>query len=80
MELSLSERYIAAKYNGATKEQLIQLRKDAVAELEIVKNRKQEIYDRYPRVHGRFQQSQLDVLDIREGKICAIFDNVSAMI
>lgn len=78
--MTLTERYITAKYSKTSREELIAIANDARAELEIIKYRKQEVYDRYPGVHGRFQQSQLDVLDIREYKVCAMLDNLDAMV
>lgn len=45
-----------------------------------IKAAKEKVYTDFPGVHGRFQQSQLDVLDIREYKACAMFDNISDMI
>ena len=80
MTPTLAERYIDAKYKGATKEELIALRKDCVKELNAIEARRDEIFDTYTGVHGRFQHSQLDVLDIRMRNTCALFDNVQAMV
>ena len=80
MSFELTERYIKAKYNNVSKTELIALRNDAANALTEIKSAKSEIYANGPHIHGRFQQSQLDVLDIQESKICAIFDNVSEMI
>lgn len=80
MNTELTARYIDAKYHGATREALTALRKDVAVEIESIKAAKSDVFARYPGVHGRFQQSQLDVLDIREMKACALFDNVTAMI
>lgn len=80
MNTELSARYIAAKYNNLSRNDLLSIQDDACQELKSIKAEKADVYARYPGVHGRFQQSQLDVLDIREQKVCAIFDNVSDMI
>lgn len=80
MNTELSTRYIEAKYKGATRAQLLELQDDAAKELKAIKAAKSDVFARYTGVHGRFQQSQLDVLDIRENNICALFDNVSDML
>ena len=78
MELSI--RYINAKYDAISREELIVLRKDIASELNQIKNAKSDVFKMYPGVHGRFQHSQLDVLDIREQKVCAMLDNIDKMI
>lgn len=78
MELAI--RYIAAKYSNPSKPELICLRNDAAKELRKINAEKSDVFNRYNGVHGRFQHSQLDVLDIREQKICAIIDNLDNMI
>lgn len=80
MNTEITERYIIAKYKGATRTELLQLQDDIAKEIEVVKNEKSDVFKRYKGVHGRFQQSQLDVLDIREAKMCALFDNVTGML
>ncbi len=79
MNTELSARYITAKYSNLSRAELLSLQNDASKELQSIKADKEAIYSR-PGIHGRYQQSQLDVLDIREQKVCAIFDNVSDMI
>ena len=79
MNTELSIKYINAKYGNPSAFDLVELRKDAAAELEEIRNEKEDIYRKYPRAHGRFQQSQLDVLDIREQKVRAIYENVKKM-
>lgn len=78
--MTIAERYINAKYRKTNKEDLINLRLDAAKELREIKSEKDSVFDRYKGVHGRFQHSQLDVLDIRESKICAVIDNLDVMI
>jgi len=80
MTYSLNERYIIATIAGAPLEELVAMKAEAAKELIAIKNAKADLFKRYPGVHGRFQQSQLDVLDIRETKMCAMFDNLSDMI
>ncbi len=80
MTYSLNERYIIATIKGADHATLLNLKDEAAKELVEIKNSKADLFKRYPGVHGRFQQSQLDVLDIRETKMCAMFDNLSDMI
>lgn len=78
---NLANTYIELKYGNATREDWKNLMIAAGKELEVIKSAKSDIFTRYPGVHGRFQHSQLDVLDIREQKICAIFDNaMNAMV
>ena len=77
---SLNERYIIATIKGADCAALLSMQNEAARELAEIKKAKADLFDRYPGVHGRFQQSQLDVLDIRETKMCAMFDNLSDMI
>ncbi|EZQ14516.1 hypothetical protein [Aquamicrobium defluvii] len=71
----LANTYIELKYGNATREDWKALMVAAGKELQEIKAAKSDVFKRYPNVHGRFQQSQLDVLDIREQKICAIYDN-----
>lgn len=80
MNTDLATRYIKAKYSKTSREELIALRNDVSAELKAIKASKEKVYTDFPGVHGRFQQSQLDVLDIREYKVCAMIDNISDMI
>ena len=80
MTYSLNTRYIIATIKGADHNTLVNMRDEAAKELAEIKNAKADLFKRYPGVHGRFQQSQLDVLDIRETKMCAMFDNLSDMI
>lgn len=80
MNTELSIRYIQAKYNIPSRAELLELQQEVAAELRAIKAEKSDVYARYPGVHGRFQQSQLDVLDIREQKACAMFDNLGDMI
>lgn len=78
--MNLANTYINLKYGNATREDWRNLMVAAGKEIEEIKSAKSDVFKRYPNVHGRFQQSQLDVLDIREQKICAIYDNaMSAM-
>lgn len=76
--MNISTRYIELKYSNASKEDWKDLMTAAASELAQIKNEKSDLFARYPGVHGRFQQSQLDVLDIREQKACAIYDNAMA--
>ena len=78
--MNIAIRYIDAKYKKSTKLDLIDLRKDASKELREIQDCKSDIFNRYKGVHGRFQQSQLDVLDIREQKVCAMIDGIDKMI
>lgn len=78
--LSLSEKFVIARIKGATRSELLTLQDEAGKELKEIKAAKSDVYARFPGVHGRFQQSQLDVLDIRENKVCAMFDELSEMI
>ena len=80
MTYSLNERFIIATVKGADRATLLSMQDEASKELLEIQSAKTELFDRYPGVHGRFQQSQLDVLDIRETKMCAVFDNLSDMI
>ena len=77
---SINERYIIATVKGADRAALLIMREEASLELAEIKSAKERLFDRYRGVHGRFQQSQLDVLDIRETRMCAMFDNLSDMV
>lgn len=78
---TLAEQYINLKYGNATRADWKNLMIAAGKELQEIKAEKSDVFKRYPGVHGRFQHSQLDVLDIREQKICAIYDNaMNAMV
>jgi hypothetical protein len=79
MNTELSIKYINAKYGNPSAFDLIELRKEAAAEIDAIREEKEDIYRKYPRAHGRFQQSQLDVLDIREQKARAVYQNVCKM-
>lgn len=80
MNTELCNRYIQDKYNSPSRATLLELQQEVAAELQAIKAEKSDVYARYPGVHGRFQHSQLDVLDIREQKACAMFDNLCDMI
>lgn len=80
MNTELSARYINAKYSKVTRAELLALQQDVAKELIEIKAAKDQVFRDYPGVHGRFQHSQLDVLDIREQKVCAMFDNIGDMI
>lgn len=80
MDTTLSTRYIDAKYGNPSRAELLELQDDVSKELQSIKTEKSDVFARFPGIHGRFQQSQLDVLDIREQKVCAMFDHVSEMI
>lgn len=75
-----AEKYIEYKYGNAPKAELIAFQKSVAAVIREIKQEKQAVYANGPAVHGRFQQSQLDVLDIHENKLCAIFDNTYDLI
>lgn len=77
---SIAIKFINAKYDNADKVELVNLRKKAAKELREIKAAKDDVFNRFKGVHGRFQHSQLDVLDIREYKICAVIDNLDNMI
>lgn len=76
---NVSRQYIDLKYGNASAQDWRDLMKSAGAVLTQIKTEKSEIYANGPRVHGAFQQSQLDVLDQREFKVCAVYDNAMAM-
>lgn len=78
--VKLSAQYINLKYGNASREDWKNLMISAIRELKDIKSAKSDIFQRYPGTHGRFQQSQLDVLDIREHKVCAIYDNAMNML
>lgn len=79
--MNIASTYIKLEYGNATREDWKALMIAAGKELEVIKAAKSDVFARYPGVHGRFQQSQLDVLDIREQKTCAIYDNaMNAMV
>lgn len=80
MNTELATRYIELKYGNRTRAALLELQQDVTKELREIKAAKSDVFVRYPGVHGRFQQSQLDVLDIREQKACAMFDNIGEML
>lgn len=71
----IAEQYIKLKYGNVTRADWKALMVAAGKEIEAIKAEKSDVFARYPGVHGRFQQSQLDVLDIREMKACAVYDN-----
>lgn len=75
-----AEKYIGYKYGNAPKVELQAFQKAVAAEISAIKREKSAIYENGPAVHGRFEQSQLDVLDIHENKLCAIFDNTYDLI
>lgn len=78
--MTISEKFIQAKYTRQTRDQLLTLRREIGAEIAEIKAAKNDVFARFKGVHGRFQQSQLDVLDTREYKACAMFDQVTGMI
>ncbi len=77
MDTTLGQRYVKVQYGKADKAEMFSLRNDAIAELGAIKAAKAAIHAKAG-VHGRFQQSQLDVLSIREFKVCAIIDGLAA--
>jgi len=80
MNADLATRYIKAKYENPSREVLETLLSDAIKEVRSIEREKSDVFARYPGVHGRFQQSQLDVLDIRQNKVLAIVTNTRKMI
>lgn len=80
MNTQLSIKYVKATVVGVTKTELIELRKEASTELTEIKKSKNSVFERFKGVHGRFQHSQLDVLDIRETKVCHMIDNIDELI
>lgn len=78
--MTIAIKFTNAKYSNASKVELTSLRKEAAKELREIKSAKDDVFNRYKGVHGRFQHSQLDVLDIREYKVCAIIDSLDNMI
>jgi hypothetical protein len=77
---TIAARYISAKYENPSITALEALRDDAITECRRIEAEKSDVYTRYKGVHGRFQQSQLDVLDIQQEKILAVIKNVRKMI
>lgn len=73
--MNIATTYIKLKYGNATREDWRNLMVAASKEIEEIKSEKADVFKRYSGVHGRFQHSQLDVLDIREQKACAVYDN-----
>lgn len=80
MNTDLSKNYVKAKYGNPSFLELTELQNQAIAELQEIEIAKNDIYKRFAGIHGRFQQSQLDVLDIREQKTSAILQNVKMML
>ena len=80
MNTELNARYINAKYSKVTIVELLTLHQDVAKELEKIKFATDQVFRDYPGVHGQFQHSHLEVLDIREQKVCAMFDNIGDMI
>lgn len=74
------EKFITLKYGNPSREELISFRSELATELGEISARNDEIFNTFKGVHGRFQQSQLDVLDIRKTKIYAMIDQVDAMV
>jgi len=71
----ISNRYISLKFSAASREDWMGLAKDAAKIISLIKSEKSDVFANGPRVHGAAQQSQLDVLDMREQRMCAVFDN-----
>ncbi|NUM72742.1 hypothetical protein HUU40_00130 [candidate division KSB1 bacterium] len=76
---ALTEAYISLKFSAYTKQDCIEVAKQAARVIEGCKKAKSDVYTNGPKIHGAAQQSQLDLLDIWEMKACAIFDNASDM-
>lgn len=76
---ALTNAYINVKFGSPSKQVCRDLMKQAAAVIEGCKTAKSEIYANGPKVHGAFQQSQLDLLDIWENKACAVYDNAMEM-
>lgn len=72
--------WLNAKYNGSNIEGLKRLRNDICETLKSIKKEKDDVFNRFKGVHGIFQHSQLDVLDIREAKTCMVIDEIDKMI
>jgi hypothetical protein len=74
------EKFINLKYGNPSRDHLVSFRRELATELREINDRNDEIFTTYKGVHGRFQQSQLDVLDIRKMKVYGMIDQVDAMI
>ena len=74
----ISRQYISLKHGAHTVEQWKVLARRTAEVIEMIKCEKETVYAEGPSVHGRFTQSKLDVLDGREFRMCAIFDNCLA--
>lgn len=76
---ALTYAYINVKF-GASRDDLMAVRKQAAKVIEGCKAAKSEVYANGPRVHGVREASRLDLLDVWETKACAVFDNCTAML
>lgn len=79
LSTKITERYIALKYGEAPRSEWKALMVDAGQVISAIKAEKSEIFTNGPKVHGRFQQSQLDILDEREFRMSAVYDNAMNM-
>lgn len=80
MFTELTTRYIELKYSvAATRDDWNTLAQSAASAIKSIKADKEAVYRDGPKVHGVRQQSRLDVLDEREFRMCALFDNASDM-
>lgn len=78
--MSLAATYIDLKYGNPSIDDLVNFRKECVREVNAIERRKSDVFKRFTGVHGRFQQSQLDVMDIQQNKVSAMIQNVNKMI
>jgi hypothetical protein len=75
----ITARYINLKYAAATKSDWRSLMLDAGSVIKTIKSEKEAVYTDGPKVHGARQASQLDILDEREFRISAVYDNAMNM-
>ena len=80
MTFTETQQWLTAKYKGSNVDDLKKLRESIGVTLKEIKKEKSSVFERFKGIHGRFQHSQLDVLDIREIKTCAVIDDIDNMI
>jgi hypothetical protein len=75
----ITARYIDLKYAAATKSDWRSLMVDAGSVIKLIRAEKEAVYTDGPKVHGARQASQLDILDEREVRMSAVYDNAMNM-
>ncbi|CTQ45743.1 hypothetical protein LAL4801_04198 [Roseibium aggregatum] len=77
--VALENAYRELRFGVQSKENCFAVREIAAKTIRAIKEDRDRIYTTGPKVHGRFEASQLDLLSKWQGEAEAVFDNCERM-